>query len=322
MKTGSVGTSPVNARMLRGRAAGGDIAVPAVGKAPVACGALRLLAGVSFSALMLGLSITPASAQLARLRATAGAQTAVAVAAGTTAAPIRPVTRVEAVQRQQAMQSQAQQLSSYVKSAQGAARASLGTVPGASQVTDGISTNGLNPIAAVRNVTLFVAAGQSNVTANAAPSSVAAANDSTGLNTWDGATAPIQTVANGTTTVTITQTQNNALLSWQNFDVGANTSLVFSQKQNGVAQSGWTVVNRVVNATNPSKILGSITADGTVLILNGSGVLFGPHAQVSLNSLIASSLELGNFASAVTSIGQTQYFVASTIKDRNWCYDP
>ncbi len=278
-------------------------------------GGLRLLAGVSVSALMLALTGTPAHAQLARLRAAAGTVNPSSAAAATTSTPVRPVTMTEALQRQQAMQTQAQQLSSYIQSAQAAARASAAT---ASNVTNGISASGLNPIAPVLAVTKI---NPTDTTANAAPTSTLAANDPTGLATWQGASAPVQTTAaNGAVTVTITQTQANALLSWQNFDVGAQTTLVFSQKQNGVAQAGWTAVNRVVNSINPTQILGAIKADGTVVILNKNGVMFGPNAQVNLNSLIASSLELGNFASGVTTIGQTQYFIASTIADRNTAF--
>lgn len=276
-----------------------------------------LLASVSFGALVLGIA-DPARAQLAALRAAAGTTTPGTVAAGPTAVPSRTATMQEALQRQQVLQDRARALAGYVTSARSAALAAIKTVP-----TDGISDKGLNPIAPVRAATLYVAASaaSSTVTANAVPNSVKAANDPTGINTWEGAKAPVQvTDSSGRVTVTIDQTQQRALLSWQNFDVSANTSLVFNQKQNGVAQQSWTVVNRVVNAVNPSVVLGSIKADGTVLILNSMGVLFGSSSQVNLHSLVASSLELGNFASAVVSVGQRQYFVAASIKDRNTSY--
>ena len=277
---------------------------------PPAPGPLRLLAGVSAGALVLGLAVTPAQAQLSRMRANAGTIATVSAGTVTTATPVRPVTMTEALARQQALMSQAATIAAYVKSA----KAAISSIPGAASVTDGISDKGLNPIAAVRAAAnAAIVSGQTQ----AVPTSVAAASDTTGLNTWAGAGVPVQTTANGTTTVTITQTQQNALLDWQNFDVGANTKLVFSQKVNGVGQTSWTVVNRVINATGASKILGTIVADGTVLILNGKGVIFGPNAQVSTNALIASSLEIGNFASAVTTVGQTEYFVASTLADRD-----
>lgn len=278
---------------------------------PAAGSALRLLAGVSATALML--SASPAAAQLARMRSLAGTQNPSSAAVATANQPVRPQSMVDAIKHQQDMQTRAQALSSYIAQAQAAARASAQNTTG---VTDGISAKGLNPIAPVLVVTKI---NPTDTTANAAPTSTLAVNDATGLATWDGASAPVQTTAtNGAVTVTITQKQQNALLSWQNFDIGTNTTLVFSQKQNGVAQPGWTVVNRVVNpGTDPTRILGTIKADGTVLILNRNGVIFGATAQVNLNGLIASSLELGNFASGLTTVGQAQYFVGASIAQRN-----
>jgi len=277
------------------------------------------LLGVSAGAMILGLSAAPARAQLAAMRAAAGTiapPTTVTTANGT---PARSASMQEALARQQAMQSRAQAVAAYAASAHSAALAAIKGVP-----TDGISDHGLNPIAPVRATTLYVAAGAaaSSVTANLAPAAVAAANDASGINTWEGAKSPVQSVgSDGRVTVRIDQTQQRALLSWQNFDVSANTALVFNQKDaSGAAQQSWTVVNRVVNSASPSRILGSITADGTVLILNSQGVLFGQGSQVNLHSLIASSLELGNFASGVASVGPNQFFIASSIKDRNTAF--
>lgn len=287
-------------------------------RTPGAPGARRLMLGVSVGALVLSLTTVPAQAQLAAMRGAAGTATAPASVPAASATPARSVSMQDALARQTTIQTRAQAIARYASSAQTAALAAIKGSP-----SDGISTNGLNPIAAVRAATLYVAAGTSasSVTANAVPTSVAAANDPTGLNTWEGALAPVQsTDSNGKVTVRIDQTQQRALLSWQNFDVSANTALVFNQSVKGVAQQSWTVVNRVANSVAPSRILGSITAPGTVLVLNSSGVLFGPGSQVNLHSLVASSLELGNFASSVRTINGTEYFVASTIKDRNTAY--
>ncbi len=288
-------------------------------KARVPLPARALLGSVSAGALMLGLAMPQvAHAQLAQLRTNAGTVTVGTVSSSPSSGTLRSPAMQAAIARQQAMQDRAKALAGYVTTARSAALASIKTKP-----TDGISDKGLNPIAPVRAATLFVAAGASTTTikANAVPDSVHAAKDATGLSTWEGASAPVQTTSSaGKVTVTIDQSQSRALLSWNNFDVSENTSLVFNQKQNGVAQKSWSVVNRVVDAKDPSVILGSIKADGTVLILNGAGVLFGPNSQVALHSLVASSLELGNFASGVSAVGQRQFFIASSIKDRNTAY--
>ena len=156
----------------------------------------------------------------------------------------------------------------YISQAQAAAISSV-----TRNVRDGLNHDGLDPVA----------------------NAVVAAQDSVGNRTWQGASAPTQTTgANGAVTVTINQTDSRALLSWNNFDVGANTTLQFNQRLGTVAQPGWVAVNRVVASTAPSAILGKVVADGTVLVLNERGVIFGKNAQVNAHSLLASSLDIGN----------------------------
>ena len=129
--------------------------------------------------------------------------------------------------------------------------------------------------------------------------------DTPGLNLWHGANAPTQSVANGQTTVTVQQTEQRAVLSWETFNVGRETTLVFDQKQNGVAQQDWIALNRVVGQLNPatglrdpsrgadpSRIAGQIKADGTVIVINQNGVIFTPTAKVNTHAAIATSLEI------------------------------
>ena len=52
-------------------------------------------------------------------------------------------------------------------------------------------------------------------------------------------------------------------------------------------------MNRIFDQ-NPSQIFGSLRANGTVILLNPNGVMFGPNAQVNVGGLIASSLNLSN----------------------------
>ncbi|HVJ51878.1 MAG TPA: filamentous hemagglutinin family protein [Aliidongia sp.] len=113
---------------------------------------------------------------------------------------------------------------------------------------------------------------------------------------WQGAapvTAQSQTVANGQTNVTINQTAPQAVLTWQNFNVGAHTSLTFNQQGN----SSWVALNRVDATTRPSQILGNVKADGTILVINPNGIIFGAGSQVNVHSLVASALDInGNAA--------------------------
>lgn len=116
-----------------------------------------------------------------------------------------------------------------------------------------------------------------------------------GTNTWIGAALPTQTVTDGHYDVTVDQHQSRAILSWESFDVGANTSLTFDQHGNG----DWVALNRVVgrgiapSQILGSQILGSVKADGTVLVINQNGIVFGAGSQVNVRSLAATTLEIG-----------------------------
>ncbi|MHA3774150.1 filamentous hemagglutinin family protein [Verrucomicrobiota bacterium sgz303538] len=107
---------------------------------------------------------------------------------------------------------------------------------------------------------------------------------------WQGAKLPKQTVAGGKTTVTIKQTSQQAVLNWQTFNVGKETTLRFDQKG-----SDWVAFNKVNDPTGvPSQILGSIEAPGQVYILNQNGIIFGGSSQINLHTLVASSLAIND----------------------------
>ncbi|MGO4711256.1 filamentous haemagglutinin family protein [Bradyrhizobium sp. 2TAF24] len=102
--------------------------------------------------------------------------------------------------------------------------------------------------------------------------------------TWSGANAPVQSAAGSGTTVTINQTAPQAILNWQTFNVGAQTTVNFNQQA-----ATWTALNRVVGNTGPSQILGQINAPGQVLVINQNGIIFGGASQINVGSLIAST---------------------------------
>lgn len=108
---------------------------------------------------------------------------------------------------------------------------------------------------------------------------------------WIGANGPTQSQgANGRTNVAIDQTQQKAILTWDSFNVGRETDLSFNQ-----SGADAVVLNRVTDASaDPSRILGSIKAPGTVLVLNRNGVIFGGASQVNVRNLIASSAALSD----------------------------
>ena len=102
---------------------------------------------------------------------------------------------------------------------------------------------------------------------------------------WLHANAPTQsTGSNGRVQVTVQQTDKQAILNWRTFNVGLNTDLSFDQQGN----ASWVALNRVNDpAANPTQILGTIKAPGTVLVLNRNGVIFGGASQVNVGALVA-----------------------------------
>jgi filamentous hemagglutinin family protein len=264
--------------------------------------------GASSSALIAMMAVSPAFAQSAAImRGVAGIGVVVPATASTPVPSVAPnmAAMTSATARAMRNQARVQTATNVAAEANAAARAAAQSL--AQVIPNGLGAGGLDP---VRN-------------------GVAAALDPTGLNVWQGAAAPVQTTNGGAVTVTVKQTDERALLSWNSFNVGRDTTLVFDQKVDNVAQTNWVVLNRVVAGINPltglrdpsatptpSQIFGSIKADGTVLVLNPNGVLFGATSQVNLRSLVASSLDIGRISRQIsTPSGQRD--VPTTIAERN-----
>jgi filamentous hemagglutinin len=110
---------------------------------------------------------------------------------------------------------------------------------------------------------------------------------------WTGAELPTETVDKSS--VTIKQTEQQALLEWQTFNVGKGTTVNFDQSKGGAEVGKWIAINRVTDPTgNPTQILGKIKADGQVYILNGNGIIFGGSSQVNTRGLTVSSLPIND----------------------------
>jgi filamentous hemagglutinin family protein len=92
----------------------------------------------------------------------------------------------------------------------------------------------------------------------------------------------------GTSAVTIQQATQQAIINWQHFNIAPNEVTRFIQPNVSAI-----ALNRIFDQ-NPSQILGSLQANGNVILLNPNGILFGPNAQVNVGGLIASSLNLTN----------------------------
>ena len=88
--------------------------------------------------------------------------------------------------------------------------------------------------------------------------------------------------------MTVTQTTNKMVANWSTFNIGQNASVAFQQPN--VAS---VALNRIADQ-NPSQIMGSLSANGQVFLLNPSGIIFGQTVQVNVGALVASSLNLTN----------------------------
>lgn len=87
---------------------------------------------------------------------------------------------------------------------------------------------------------------------------------------------------------TINQTSQNVAINWQSFSIGVGEAVQFVQPD-----SSSVALNRVLGP-DPSSILGSLSANGKVFLLNPNGVLFGRGAQVNVGGLVASTLNMSD----------------------------
>ena len=92
-------------------------------------------------------------------------------------------------------------------------------------------------------------------------------------------------VASGNT-LNVNQTTSSAVLNWQSFNVSADGVVNFKQPDvSSVA------LNRIWQ-NDPSRIFGSLNANGRVYLINQNGILFGATAKVNVGALVASSLDI------------------------------
>ena len=106
---------------------------------------------------------------------------------------------------------------------------------------------------------------------------------------WLNAKGPVQSQSGGKTTVTIEQTADKAILNWETFNVGRNTTVDFQQ------QSNWALLNKVNDPNGrPSEIQGQIKGAGTVMIMNRNGVIFTGTSQVNVRNLVAAAATISD----------------------------
>jgi len=96
------------------------------------------------------------------------------------------------------------------------------------------------------------------------------------------------TIATSGNTETITQSSGRAVIDWSTFNIGGGETTRFIQPS-----SSSLAVNRI-NDVNPSQILGTLSANGNIVLINPNGVFFAPGSTVNVNGLVATTSNVSN----------------------------
>ena len=92
-------------------------------------------------------------------------------------------------------------------------------------------------------------------------------------------------ITNGPT-MTINQSSQKAAINWDSFNIAQGHKVEFVQPNSTAV-----ALNRVIGQ-DPSVILGNLSANGQVFLINPNGVLFGKTAEVNVAGFVASTLNM------------------------------
>ena len=109
----------------------------------------------------------------------------------------------------------------------------------------------------------------------------------------------------------INQTGMKTTIHWNSFDIGQGYTVRFNQPSSSAEAMNY------IGGANPSVIQGTLSANGKVYLVNSNGILFDGSAQVNVNTLIASSLDISQstFDNGITSnlVGKTDPTLVATM---------
>jgi filamentous hemagglutinin family protein len=89
-------------------------------------------------------------------------------------------------------------------------------------------------------------------------------------------------------TEVIKQTSDKAIIDWQSFSIASGEKVRFYQPS-----STSVTLNRVVGY-DPTNILGQMSSNGKIFLLNPYGVVFGAGARIDVGGMVASTLSMAN----------------------------
>src|SRR5512141_629755 len=109
---------------------------------------------------------------------------------------------------------------------------------------------------------------------------------------WGNPTGP--QVVNGNASISqngnllTVKNSNGAIINWNSFSIGAGETTRFNQ-----TSANSSVLNRVI-ANDPSVLLGTLSSNGKVWLVNPAGILVGQGARIDVGGFIASTLNVRN----------------------------
>jgi filamentous hemagglutinin family protein len=95
-------------------------------------------------------------------------------------------------------------------------------------------------------------------------------------------------LANSGNSLIVTQTSNRAIITWQDFSLGAGDLARFIQPDATSA-----TLNRVISNL-PSALNGTLQSNGQVYLINPNGILIGAGARIDTGGFLASTLDVAN----------------------------
>jgi len=94
------------------------------------------------------------------------------------------------------------------------------------------------------------------------------------------------------------QSQTREVFRWNQFNIDRGYRVEFKQPSSSAV-----ALNKIFQ-NDPSRIFGTLTANGQVYLVNSNGFVFGPDSRVNVNSLVATSLDISEqvFEKGITKV--------------------
>ncbi len=96
------------------------------------------------------------------------------------------------------------------------------------------------------------------------------------------------TISESGSVLEVNQSSNRAVIDWRSFDIEIGETTRFYQPSSSAI-----AINRV-SSSDPSRIMGTLTANGNVILINPNGVVFVAGSQVDVNGLVATTSDVDN----------------------------